>query len=230
MAISRTRIRRYRRPVIVIPSSTPQSLVFPYDERNRRFDLSSYQAAQTQGRVTAEEIEEFLKEVNVPVRAFYEEQMSACKLVCIIIFCMICFPLYPFMLCWICYRNKKNMEEMKKATERASVIIKSRGTMFTERGLAWNIPAYFPKWIELWTQIGEYGQPVMQPMMQPEVQVNQQFQGMPIYQRPPGEVNGAAGFSGIEMQAVPQQTYQQGYYQQQNYSNYQNNFAPNNQV
>ncbi len=124
---------------------------------------------------------------------------------------------------------------MVKTTDRASVIIKSRGTTFTDRGLVWNVPAYFPKWIELWTEVGQYGQPVvMQPEMQ-NMQVNQQFQTLPTYQRPPGESPGPVGFPGIEMQAVPQQSYQQNYYQpqgyqQQNFTNYQNNFAPNNQV
>jgi len=199
---------------IPIPSSTPQSLVFPYDPINRKFHTLNYQAAQTQGRVTPEEIEEFLKEVNVPIKAFYEEHPPKTgKWICLMIICTIICPLFPFLLCYLISKSNKMMEEMKKATDRAAVIVKSRGTTFTERGLLWNMPAHFPRWIELWTSVGVYGQPV-QPIQ--TVQANQQFQTLSTYQRPV-ESYGAIGFPGIEMQGVPQQ-------------NYQNSFGVNNQV
>ncbi len=184
----RHRHRHHAHYQIVIPSSTPQSLVFPYDPMNKKFITTNYQPVLTQGRVTNEEIDEFLKEVNVPIKAYYDEHnpnASPCGLICLIILCTIICPLFPFLMCYLISRTNKMMVEMKKASDKAAIIVKSRGSTFTERGLLWNMPAHFPRWIELWTSVG---QPVMQPNMQ-------FYQGQP----------------GIEMQTVPQQNYQNTY-------------------
>ncbi len=191
--------RRYQHVRVIIPSSTPQSLVFPYDLVNKKFNV----AHQT-GKVTKEEIEEFLKEVNVPIKAFYDDHppKSPGGMGCLCILFLILFPLLPFFICYMVHKGNKMDKEMNKAVDRAATIVKSRGSTFTERGMVWSMGAHFPRWIELWTSVGADGQPVAQQATQPNMLYNQQlYQGQP----------------GIEMQSVPQQ-------------DYQNTFGVNNQV
>lgn len=178
---------------IQIPSSTPESLVFPYDAIAKKFNTTNYFPIQTQGRVTAEEIETFLAEVNEPVQAYYKKydpQTLPIKWFCMALICMILFPLFPFFMCYMCYKTNEMGKDIKKGCEKAASIVKAKNGSFTERGLTWNIPVYFPHWIELWTTTGGavggvYTQPV------------QPYAG---YVQP-----------GIKMQTLPQQNYQNAY-------------------
>jgi len=64
--VTHSRPHRVRVSPIVIPTTTPACVVFPYDSATKTFKTTSYSSDQTEGRAHLEEIKEFLKEINDP--------------------------------------------------------------------------------------------------------------------------------------------------------------------
>lgn len=181
---------------IQIPSSTPESLVFPYDITAKKFNTTNYFSVQTQERATVDEIEDFLSKVSEPILDYYKKydpQTLPAKFLCLGLICMILIPLFPFFMCYMCHKSNEMVREMKKVSEKAAIIVRSNSASFTEKGLIWNIPTYFPHWIELWTTGGVAGGIY-----------GQQVQPFVSYTQPPG----------IQMRTVPQQNYQSTYVNQ----------------
>lgn len=164
----------HRRRIIVIPPSTAGTLVFPWKDSIKKFDTSSYNPIMTNNRVSLEEINQILDEALVPVMEWRDKQLFI-KYPWAIIILVILLPLlyiYMFYLACTSCSKQKEFEEVK---EKSRAILKEKGAHFEQRGLAWVVPAHFPRWIELWT-----GQGGMQPnmmmqqqmMMQPNVGQN----------------------------------------------------------
>jgi len=169
-----------------IPSSTPLSIVFPYDSQAQKFSTSSYMPLQTQNRASLEEIEQFLDQANAPIKEWYAEfgylQEGSAKMTALLIICTIIMPLIFFFLCWITAVQNKSAVKLKEASEKAKLFIRDNGQQFIDKGLLWNIPTRFPHWIELWTslegppQMG-LGQPGFGGFQQPGIQT------MPVQQQ-----------------------------------------------
>jgi len=161
-------LRRIR-PAFPTPSSTSTCIIFPYDKEKRKFITSNYSTMQTQHRASTEDIERFLAEVNEPIAEWYKEYRNAyeCRGM---YFCLLItlFLLAPLFFCYLCcyipeWREAKKKKE--EAEEKAKLIIREKSTIFHEKGLVWNVPQYFPHWIELWTNTGGFPQ-MQQPVMQ----------------------------------------------------------------
>jgi len=221
----------HRRIIIIpIPSSTPQSLVFPYDGISKKFNTNSYMPIQTQNRISIEEIEQFLDIINGPIKEWYDEYgwltNGSCKFVCLMFTCFIIMPLMFFFICWMACAQSKAADALQKAGEKAKILVRDNNQRFVERGLMWNVPTHFPRWIELWTQVGPgFGGASMPQQGFPMMPQQQGFPMMP--QQQPG----FDGFArpGIPTQTMPQQNFQnggmppqQGYYPMQ-----QNQYNPN---
>ncbi len=186
--------------VIPTPSSSPHSLVFPYDVKAKKFSTSSYIPFQTQNRATIEEIEQFLEQINAPIKEWYDEfgflKEGSVKMTCLAIICGILIPLLPFFVCWMIAIQKKADAKLKEISEKAKLLIRDNSQHFIDKGLLWNIPTFYPQWIELWTSLE--GPP-------PQVGFGQP--GFGGFQQP-----------GIQTMSMPQQNYQnqQGYLTNQN--------------
>jgi len=208
-----------RRIIILTPSSTPQSLVFPYDRVNKKFSTTSYIPLQTQDRLSIQEVEQFLEQASIPINEWYEQYgwvtNGSCKFICLLLFCFFIFPLYFFFICWLICYQQKSAKKLQEAAEKSKLFIRDNNQQFIERGLMWNVPVHYPQWIELWTTVGG---------PQPQAGFPMMPQGQPGYD----------GFSrpGIPTQTLPQQNYQnqpqQGYYTQVPQNQYNPNvYGPN---
>ena len=188
---------------IITPSSTPQSIVFPYDYKAKRFSTSSYMPLQTQNRASLFEIEQFLEQVNAPIQEWYDEfkfyQEPSGILFCVIFISMIILPLMPFVFCWLQKVESRANTKLKEASEKAKLFIQDNSQQFIDRGLLWNVPTHFHQWFELWTSL----------------------------EGPPPQP-GFGGFQqqGIQTMSMPQQNYQNVQNMQQNQYD-RNNFIAN---
>jgi len=145
-------------PSAQLPFSTPGCLVFLYDKVKKRFKTAHYSSFMTQGRATSQEIESFLKEISIPISRWTDEyeDISEAKGTygCLLVFTFLLLPLFFFYLCWLSTKQSEAKEKLFEAREETRKIIQERGSLFTERGLMWNIPEKFPEFIELWIPSG----------------------------------------------------------------------------
>jgi len=191
--------RRYKSaaPVIAIPSSTPEYLIFQYDKKNKRFRTSDYTPALTQNRASLDEIEKFLSEVNNPIAVWEKKYRGVLepsgKYICLFILFIFLFPFFCWFLWWFLSEQTEATKKLEEVKEKARTIVQDRGSSFAERGLTWNIPPHFPPWIELQTGVD------IAPIT-PQITPNVEF----------------ASQNGIQMEMVViQQPQLQGYVQQQ---------------
>ncbi len=144
----------YGMNVVSVPPSTPQVLVFPWDNKLKRFNTFSYNPQLTEGRANAQEIEAFLAEIQVPADEFVKQYSHLWAPPCWrVIPYLICF-LSPFGFILLFYTIKQvfnSVEKMDQVKQRARIIIKEKERHFLQKDLKWVIPNYFPRWIELWT-------------------------------------------------------------------------------
>jgi len=139
--------------LILTPSSSPDCIVFPFDQRTRKFQTNSYTSFQTQNRISEYEIEQILTEVAAPVKEWYEKHKTIFEgspgFWCIYIICMLLLPLMFVFICWLHAAQGKARYEMKSVAERARAIMIEKNPVFRNAGLMWNAPKHFPQWIEL---------------------------------------------------------------------------------
>jgi len=138
-----------------IPRSTSTKIVFPYDKQAKKFDTRGYLPAHTQDRLTFQDVEQFLEQVNVPIRKWhkdfghlYEESFSFCF---VFVICFLFFPLLFFLIGYLLWAQAKSKKELREAKEKAKIFVIENNPRFLEKGLVWTIPVHFPQWIELLT-------------------------------------------------------------------------------
>jgi len=177
-----------RLPIEAIPTSSPGCLVFPYDHANKRFKITDYNPIQTQDRVSAYEIETFFQELNAPFLEWYgqyeEVSEGKGKYAWLCLLSLLLLPLFFFYICWLSTKQQDASDKWGEAAEKAKRIIQEKSQSFADRGLTWNVPQFFPSWLELWTGVGGSNLP--------------NFGGMQM----PGQFQG-----GIQMIAMQQQSY-----------------------
>jgi len=149
---------------------------------------------QTQNRVSAFEIDQFLEQVNLPIAEWYEEfgflQEPSGKMICLIIICAIIMPLMIALIIWLNITQTKANTKLKEVSEKAKLFVRDNSQPFIDRGLLWNVPNHFPQWIELWTSL----------------------EGPP----PQAGFGGLQQQQGIQTMSMPQQNYQNVQNMQQN--------------
>jgi len=141
------------------------SIVFPFDKTSKKFDSGFYSPTLTGGRVSLEEINQILSEIDAIRKSIASQAIAA--LICHFVSLSICSGLFVFtgtpgmitfyiiglvvavltivgVLMW---RILKLKGELK--TKCKEVVDKHNQT-FMLRGLRWHLPVNFPSWVELW--------------------------------------------------------------------------------
>lgn len=149
-----------------IPQSTEDILVFPLDKSNDLYDIKFYTSNLTDGRVTFMEIHQVLTAVNT-IRQAYTKRMRrriglilAYELVCILFYCLHRSKNSEFLLQYVlsyivfalsgvvafAFFQTKNARLLKHTVAE---LLHTEYRFFAFRGLRWNIPDSFPRWLEL---------------------------------------------------------------------------------
>ena len=140
------------------PSSSPDCLVFPYDPKLKRFQTYSYNPHQTQNRLSHEEIENFLEQVNESsLRKWHKDNKLFYDPPCIFYFLLVLstfiLPLILIIVCYLSAAQKNVLKDLDEAIQTAKEFIRMNNSHFTNRGLRWVAPYNFPQWIELETNL-----------------------------------------------------------------------------
>ncbi len=139
--------------LIITPSSSPDCIIFPWDQKSRKFITSSYTSFQTQNRVSEYEIEQTLTEVAAPVKEWYEKHKVVFEgtpgLFVVYIICIILFPLFFVFACWLTFAQGKARYEMFDVADRSRKILMEKNPIFRNAGVMWIAPEHYPQWIEL---------------------------------------------------------------------------------
>ena len=164
------RFRSHHRKVLT-PASNENIVIFPY--KSGTFDTSSYHASQNDHKVTLEEINKVLNEIQA-TRLVWNKKfwrtfwcyvgsllLAIGGFIVLMIFVLskevILIPIgiFVFIIIAVCtficvflvlaFYDDKAIEESKKVIEKYN-------PEFALGGLKWNLPAAFPQWIELWNE------------------------------------------------------------------------------
>lgn len=187
-----------------IPPSTPNCVVFPYDPKAKRFVIRGYTPHQTQDRLSSEEVEKFLEQVNISLKKWHEENTFHYDPPCIFFLIMgislFLLPLFfILMCCWLMPAQQKSQKDLEESIAIAKDVIQANNPHFEDRGLRWAAPYNFPHWIELETnfrfsliqdRIAIQAIPVRPQAKNPEIQMvelaQQDYQAIGI---PPNQEN-----------------------------------------
>jgi len=165
-----------------IPSSTSHCIVFPYDPKTASFQIYSYTPQHTQDRLTYEEVESFLEQVNTSLKKWHEENRLVYDPPCIFYFalvmCAFLLPLLFVFLCWFTSVQKVALKDLDESIAIAKDVIDMNNPHFESRGLRWVAPYNFPHWIELETN---YRDPDLQV---PNARNRMAIQGIPVRPQP----------------------------------------------
>jgi len=155
----------------VVPQTTPYTIMFSEDKQSKTYDSSFYNTTLTEGRATSEEVSQVLKEINAMRRPLIKKTSLilfsfVVSLVIVIglfvifsVFLMASHPLISdyglifsvilllISLGFFTLSFRRNQQDCRKA---AAVIVSKYNIIFASKGLRWQLPAEFPRWIELW--------------------------------------------------------------------------------
>jgi len=144
---------------VQVPVSSPDCLIFPYDSKTKMFQIYSYTIHQTHGRLTHQELDTFLEQVNVSIKKWHEENKlfydPPCAFWLILAICIIFFPLVFVFACYMNSPQKNVLRDLDKSINIANYVILMNHPPFMERGLRWVAPNCFPHWIEFETNVQE---------------------------------------------------------------------------
>ena len=166
------RVYKRTRNYVPIPQSTNFRLIFPYITTLGGFNSSFYNPGLTDERVTTEEVKVILEELSVvPEGNNFRTRKFVCYFIVVFIVGMIGLSIgmpllmlsnntnyLPYLIVgfvvWIilsllCFAFSL-WRLQNKSIKDGEAIIKKYKESFAERGLRWNIPSEFPRWIELW--------------------------------------------------------------------------------
>jgi len=144
-----------------VPPTTAQCIVFP--EESGLFNYRHYSPAMTGGKATLEEIRHALRQIQYATSSSrsWIKCNAFCAFLMVLITVIFMFGMYSqnnkdgvtactlavitevfvcvaFQLCLSCKVKAECQEALKKVNQS-----------FLPKGLRWNMPRYFPKWIEL---------------------------------------------------------------------------------
>ncbi len=160
--------------IINIPLATPNTIIFP--SSGQKFDSAFYSPALTDKRLSFEEINEFLTELET-VRAQTASKLPSDNFcwkftLYFDIFLLMCglallFLKRPnfiiFLILAALYlivhlaeygvnklREARNQRVRNELRTKCEVIVRRYNQNLAARGLRWCLPALFPRWVELW--------------------------------------------------------------------------------
>jgi len=224
--------------IIATPPTTDYTIVFPFDEGGKRFDSGFYSQGLTDGRVSIEEINHILAEVESTRRPIASKVWSA--VCCYVVSLIAAVVIYVFSLMMVAesvpefipflilifigsitglvfalYKRLRGVTEEMKS--KCKAVLDRHNPNFASRGLRWHIPVHFPRWVELWKdyKAGNNPQPIYMP---------------PVNQQPYPNTYGAPN-QNMNMGGQPQpQFQQQNYYENYQGQNNNNMYIPPSQV
>lgn len=207
--------------LVPVPPTTDLTIIFPLDAFARSYDSSFYSPVLTGGRASHEEINQILAEVQT-IRKPYAKKVGLflCCFFFYLIACIFGLLLWDFnvdlsdganvaigivvfvaavivgMIVFIKTIKNMTIESRNKVQDLFARV----NANFTGRGLRWNAPVHFPRWVELWKDF------------------NAQNTNQPGYVPPQVQPYGTYGIPNQGVGAQPQ-------YQQNYYGGYQQNTA-----
>jgi len=230
--------------LLSIPRTTEYTIVFPLDPITKRYDSAFYSLSLTDGRVSTQEINKILAEINHARKSLSLNIPGI--LYCLIFVLILCVPINCYFIFWasvddyvlpcslfgccmlfmillwtsIVRIGTTNNKAKAKCTE----ICNRHNLNFVSRGLRWHVPVNFPQCIELWKDYRGIYMPT----------VNQQpYPFVPNYGAPNQNIGGTQQFMGgepqFQNQNLPQlqyPNYPQGYQEQPS----NNMYIPSSQV
>jgi len=155
-------------PRITVPPTTQFTVIFPL--KSGAFDTTSYVSSVTDDRASLEEINNTLRDVNEArtpgkrqqgiIIFFYILSIlavivgGAIALAILISKTTIVIPVVVIggtvlIIIFICLFRALLESNRKKQQELVRGVVNSHNQNFGRKGLRWNIPYYFPMWIEL---------------------------------------------------------------------------------
>jgi len=165
-----------------VPSSTPGHIIFPYDIKTRSFQIYSYTPHQTQHRLSYEEVESFLEQVNTSIKKWHAENSffydPSFIFYLILIICAVLLPLLFILIIVLVFAEKRVLKELNESIAIAKEVIRANNPHFESRGLRWIAPYRFPLYIELETNF-RGSQPRQQNARDPIA-----IQGIPVRPQP----------------------------------------------
>ena len=164
--------------IISIPSATANTVIFQFDKASKKFDSSFYSPALTDGKISLEEINQALKQVETAgASVAFKIRVSFCWFILLILiiislfvytlnfalngksrlisFAVFGYPVAVFVaLILYILQLKRFSDELKY---KCKLVVERLNPSFSCRGLRWHIPADFPQWIELWKDYQIFG-------------------------------------------------------------------------
>ncbi len=138
------------------PHSSEECIVFEYDKTHHKWKTSNYSSSQHNERVSVDEIESFLNEINETLapwsKQYGEVYYGDGIYLCLTLTLCILLPIFFIYLCWLSSQQVYAKERLKEVKDKIDVIIQQKRSYFSEKRLTWQVPNQFPQWIELWLE------------------------------------------------------------------------------
>jgi len=157
--------------IIVIPPTTPYTVVFPHSPVTGQFDTSFYSPMLTDGRAHPEEINRVLRELEaagIPLTKRYKA--NVCCFILTLMLSIFAFMTFTFLMVSVnpalipigvvllavvniltgsnfMKKIKHHNVEFRRLSQE---VIDRANQEFSYKGLRWVLPTLFPRWVELW--------------------------------------------------------------------------------
>ena len=154
---------------VIVPTTNPYSIVFPFDARKKEFQTNDYSSIQTENRASDIEISNIVNEINQIHKPYARKTDGAA--------CMCCFLFIAGVIGIIYVNNTQDISPWaiteisisigigiflltiaiglycQRIEKKSRTLVQKRldiiNAEFSGRGLRWYVPVHYPKWIEL---------------------------------------------------------------------------------
>jgi len=154
----------------LIPPTTSHTLIFPLNSRSNQFDPGNYAPSLTDNRATYHEIQQVLKSLNHSRQPIFKKEIKVVLIYLVLVFSftILFFIINAFLIPYssillfgvillflafyiisVIFMTKYAQDLKNEAIELAKQVIAESSEKFGEKGLRWNIPKDYPRWVEL---------------------------------------------------------------------------------
>jgi len=160
-----------------IPHTNAQRVIIPMGKNDGEFDASSYTPNQTGERVQIHEITPILNEIETVCKKYLKEINNIIHIGFFILVACVgsiaalwvatdssvasLFTISFIILCGIVFYGLYALKSIKKFVqdnrEETETVLMKYKSSFESKGLRWQLPPEYPKWIELWNDWNKEG-------------------------------------------------------------------------
>ena len=154
-----------------IHSNTDKVIIFPYNISQGKFETKDYKVSQTNQRASKDDISDVLGEVENAIKSKMHESDKIMNYVVVYSFIVLGGgTMFSASKGWLKDANKSvkmsilelaliapaiwygvnfSIEKTNEIKTMADIIFDRHNTVWSQKGLRWNAPKAFPKWVEL---------------------------------------------------------------------------------